>query len=143
MQEHPLDLGGALKERTVSVYAAGRSVQAALEWDERPPWRVTLRIPGLVPVEACGSDLFKCLLTVLEQVGHEGWKVCVVGARVDAWPSRMSSQMGGASVVYVHTMGVQAREKDLRPIFDDAPCDVIGTVKDGRSVDSERNGLRA
>lgn len=131
-------------KRAVSVCAAGRSVQAALEWDERPPWRVALRIPGLVPAEAGGGDLFECLLTVREQVGREGWKVCVMGARVDAWPSRMSSQMGGASLVYVHTMGLQAREKDLRPIFDDAPCDVVGTVAEQRQfrtqwVESLRN----
>ena len=41
----------------------------------------------------------------------------------------MSSQMGGASLVYVHTMGLQARAEDLRPIFDDTPCDAVGSVE--------------
>jgi hypothetical protein len=59
-------------ERRVSVCMAERSVQASLEWDERPPWRVALRIPGLEPVEASGDDLFECLLAVREQVGGTG-----------------------------------------------------------------------
>jgi hypothetical protein len=119
-------------ERAVFACTADRSVHATLEWEERPPWQVTLRIPGLEPAEASGNDLFRCLLAVREQVARTGWKVCVVGARVDAWPSRMSSQMGGASTVYVHTMGLQARESDLRPIFDDAPCTAVGSAEEQR-----------
>jgi hypothetical protein len=75
----PLVPGGALMERTVSVCKAERSVEAFLEWDERPPWRVALRVPGLEPAEASGNDLFECLLAVREQLGRAGWKVCVVG----------------------------------------------------------------
>jgi hypothetical protein len=119
-------------ERTVLACTADSTAQASLEWDEGPPWRVVLKIPGCESAEASGRDLFESLVAVREQVAGSGWKVCVTGARVDAWPSRMSSQMGGGLLVYVHTMGVQAREKDLRPIFDDAPCEVIGAVEDQR-----------
>jgi hypothetical protein len=49
----------------------------------------------------------------------------------------MSSQMGGAALVYVHTMGLQAREKDLRPIFDDAPCAAVGSVEEQRQFKTQ------
>jgi hypothetical protein len=42
----------------------------------------------------------------------------------------MTSQMGGAALVYIHRMGSPARHADLCPIFDDAPCDVIGLVEE-------------
>lgn len=119
-------------ERTVLVCAAASLAQVSLEWDERPPWRVVLKIPGCEPAEASSNDLFESLAAIREQVMRSGWKVCVNGARADAWPSRMSSQMGGGLLVYVHRMGAQARDKDLRPIFDDASCDLIGTVEDQR-----------
>jgi hypothetical protein len=118
-----------LMEKTVIVCASGKSVQAVLEWDERPPYRVVLRIPGIESAEASGKDLFECLAGAREQVARSGWTPCLVGARIDAWPSRMSSQMSGGSLVYVHTMGRQAREGDLRDIFDDAPCDAVGSVE--------------
>jgi hypothetical protein len=119
-------------QRTVVACSAEGSVQATFEWDERPPWRVVLKIPGREPVEALGKDLFESFAVVREQVAPDGWKICVTGARVDAWPSRMSSQMGGSLLVYLHTMGLQALEKDLQQIFDDSPCDTIGTVEDQR-----------
>jgi hypothetical protein len=132
-------------ERIVLVCNDQSSARASLEWDERPPWRVVLKIPGCEPAEASGNDLFVSLAAVREQIAGSGWKVCVTGARIDAWPSRMSSQMGGSLLVYVHTMGVQAREKDRRSIFDDAHCDLIGTVEDQRQfrtrwLESLRNG---
>ena len=81
-------------------------------------------------MEASADDLFGCLTVIRLGAARSGWQVCVVGARTDAWPSRMSSQMSGATLVYVHTVGRQARDEDLYPIFDDAPCDAIGSVEE-------------
>lgn len=67
----------------------------------------------------------------------EGQISADVDTQVDAWPSRMSSQMGGAALVYVHTMQLQAREKDLRSIFDDAPCAAVGSVEEQRQFKTQ------
>jgi hypothetical protein len=117
-------------KRMVRVCAAGHVAGAELEWSDRPPWRVILRIPDADPLEASADDLFGCLTVIRLEAARSGWRVCVVGARTDAWPSRMSSQMGGAALVYVHSVGRQARDEDLYPIFDDAPCDAIGSVEE-------------
>lgn len=119
-------------KRVVGVCFAdgGARTAAELEWTDRPPWSVVLRIPGADPIEASADDLFACLSGVRRAASQIGWRVCVAGARADAWPSRMSSQMGGAALVYVHVLGRPARNEDLRPIFEDAPCEAVGSVEE-------------
>jgi hypothetical protein len=119
-----------MMRRSVRVHSSGGPTEAELEWTEHPPWRVVLRIPGMDPLQASADDLFGCLTAVRLEAEQEGWKVCVAGARTDAWPSRMSSQMGGAALIYIHSIGLPARDGDLCPIFADAPCDAIGSVED-------------
>jgi hypothetical protein len=118
-----------MTQRFVRACSGDRVTEAELQWSERPPWHLVLRIPDVHPLEASADDLFACLAAIRQQAARIGWRICVAGARTDAWPSRMSSQMGGASLVYVHTMGLQARAEDLRPIFDDTPCDAVGSVE--------------
>jgi hypothetical protein len=121
-----------MKRRTVTICNAEHSGEAFLEWTDRPPYRVVLSIPESDPIESTAYDLFECLLDVRAQAEGRGWRICVVGARKDAWPSGMSSDMGGATLVYIHTLGRQATGEDLRPIFDDAPCELIGSVEEQR-----------
>lgn len=130
-------------KRTVQVCAAGRHAEATLEWTERPPWRVVINIPELDSLASSSFDLFECLLELRERAADSGWRVCVVGARRDAWPSGMSSDMGGAALVYIHVLGRQASGEDLRPIFDDAPCDLIGSVQEQKEFMAQwRESLR-
>jgi hypothetical protein len=119
-------------KRIVCVCSADGAAraQAELEWSDRPPWSVVLRVPGAAPIEGSADDLFGCLAVVRREASRSGWRVCVAGARTDAWPSRMSSQMGGAALVYIHALGRPARNDDLRPVFDDAPCEAIGSVEE-------------
>jgi hypothetical protein len=113
--------------RDIKVSKDNTVVTASLQWTETPPWHVALSIPGALAAESASYDLFQCLLEIRERISADGWKICVAGARRDAWPSGMSSDMGGAWLIYVHTLGRQAGEHDLRPIFDDAPCDKVGS----------------
>jgi hypothetical protein len=134
---------GAIIKRTVTIRSAERRAEAILEWTDRPPWRVTLSIPGLDPFESLAYDLFECFTDVRERAASSGWQICVVGARRDAWPSGMSSDMGGAALVYIHTLGRQADGDDLRPIFDDAPCELIGSAEEQKKFRTQwRESLR-
>lgn len=121
-----------MMKRVVRVCSAdGRAqAQAEVEWTDRPPWSVVIRLPGTDPIEASADDLFACLREVRRSASRMGWRLCVAGARTDAWPSRMSSQMGGAALVYVHVLGQPSRDDDLRPIFDDAPCEAVGSIEE-------------
>jgi hypothetical protein len=124
-------------EREVTITCDGSLSRARLEWTDQPPWRVVMHLPGLSPVESSGEDLFACLSAIRQIIDRNGWHVCVEGARTNAWPSRMSSQMGGARMVYILSLGRQARHSDLRFIFDDAPCETVGSVEEQRAF-SER-----
>ncbi len=121
-----------MSKRVVGVCSADGAAhaQAGLEWSDRPPWSVVLSIPGAVPIEGSAEDLFGCLSVIRQEASRSGWRVCVAGARTDAWPSRMGSQMGGATLVYIHVLGRQARNGDLCPIFDDVPCETIGSIEE-------------
>jgi hypothetical protein len=136
-----------MMRRIVRVCSAdGAQAAAELEWTDRPPWSVVLRLPGADPIEESAGDLFACLLAVRRAASEIGWRVCVAGARTDAWPSRMSSQMGGAALVYVHALGRPARNEDLHPVFDDAPCEAVGSVEEQsefrrRWLESLRDGV--
>jgi len=119
-------------KRTVTICTPGLHAEAMLEWTDRPPWRVLLSIPGIDTIESTAYDLYECLLEARGHAAASGWRICVVGARRDAWPSGMSSDMGGAALVYVHTLGRPVDGDDLRPIFDDAPCELVGSVEEQR-----------
>jgi hypothetical protein len=134
---------GAVMKTNVTVCGTGRHSEAMLEWTERPPWSAVLSIPGVEPLESSGDDLFECLIELRERAAESGHRICVVGARRDAWPSAMSSDMGGAALVYVHRLGRQADGGDLQPIFADAPCDCVGSIEEQREFMAQwRTSLR-
>ena len=132
-----------MMKRNVTVCRAGQHGEAVLEWTERPPWEAVLSVAGAEPLESTGDDLFDCLLELRERAAESGYRICVVGARRDAWPSGMSSDMVGAALVYVHRLGHPADGGDLQPIFADAPCDSVGSIEEQReSMEQWRKSLR-
>jgi hypothetical protein len=114
--------------RTVTVCKGERKMLGSLNWVEKPPWRLTLEIPGEEVFESISHDLFECLKNIRLNMAPHGLTICVAGARRDAWPSGMSGDMGGASLVYIHRVGRQPSYEDLVPIFDDASCELIVSV---------------
>ena len=63
----------------------------------------------------------------LEMEKH-GYFILCNGARKDAYPSRMSRQMGGGRKVYLFKNGIPAQREDLVDIFEPTEYEHIGTV---------------
>jgi hypothetical protein len=77
--------------------------------------------------EARGADLFFCLQTIRRQIEPNGWKLCVNGARRNAYPSRLSCEVSGGYWVYVLRRWWPARKVF---IFGSAPTRSIATVSE-------------
>lgn len=77
-------------------------------------------------------DIFGCLCELRKFLEKEDWNILCNGARVDAYPSTMSRQMGGGQKLYLLKVGEQPKRNDLVNIFDRAAPDKIGTVDEQR-----------
>jgi hypothetical protein len=62
----------------------------------------------------------------------QGWQILCNGARVDAYPSRMSRDMCGGTRLHILKMGQKAQRSDLVRIFDPAELENVGTVEEQR-----------
>lgn len=55
---------------------------------------------GASPRRTHASDAFEALCLLREELEPQGWRVGVVGARIDVWPSGMARDQGGGQVAY-------------------------------------------
>jgi hypothetical protein len=83
------------------------------------------------PIRVSGSDLFDALDAVRRSFERKGYFLCCNGARIDAYPSAMSRDMGMGLKVYISEMGKPGGE--LVETLDPAPFDRISTVDDQKS----------
>ena len=129
-------------EDVVSVRAVeGNGVQAEweVEWkygNEEFSLAVSKYGGGLIRT-ARGPDLFDAFCEIRRDLEGEGVRICVSGARIDAYPSGMAREMGGGQMVYLlrrpSMIGKLIRLPYLRPrklvyIFSPAPCHLVATV---------------
>jgi hypothetical protein len=94
------------------------------------PWTLEFANDVLGHATFSGPDLFECLSQLRQWLGARGYQILCYGARIDAWASSMSRQMGGARKVYVTRMGLSATRADLLPTFGEASLDRLGTVEE-------------
>lgn len=73
-----------------------------------------------------GDDWFDALQQIRLQLETEGYIPLCNGSRIDAHPSRMSRDMSGGTVLYLHRQKWKARKRVY--IFDPATKDKVGTV---------------
>ncbi|MEV0029843.1 hypothetical protein [Nocardia sp. NPDC050793] len=89
--------------------------------------------------DADGGDVFDAFAAVRSEPGARGFRFLVVGARLDCWPSGMSSSMSGGVLVYRHyrsalqrlvhdLVDVVSRRGTRRYIFDAAPVSRVATA---------------
>ena len=73
------------------------TVRASLTW-RREGWRyaVTLSSDGFDPVEEVADDAFEALCRVRDHLEPRGWRIGVVGAQADVWPSGMARAWNGS-----------------------------------------------
>lgn len=93
------------------------------------PWFIELSLDGKQTFKLEGSDLFDCLCTLRTKTDVLGIKILCNGARIDAFPSPML-QSSGARKIYITEIGKQALRENLVNIFDEAPAEKVGTVKE-------------
>jgi hypothetical protein len=99
--------------------------------------RMTLRADGLGEWSAPGEDFFDALCNLRLGLEAGGLRICVTGARVDAYPSGMSRDMGGGQMVYLlRPRGLvgrllgrrRGRTGRLVGLLSPAPCERVGSV---------------
>jgi hypothetical protein len=123
-----------MKERIIKLLKPnGDVVDTRVKFTDTPPWCIEAIVDGLQVLEFHGGDLFDCLCKLRTELDKLGIKLLCNGSRIDAYPSRMSRDMGGAKKVYLLTMGQQGRLEDLVDIFDEAPAERIGTVEEQKA----------
>ncbi|MDG3007307.1 hypothetical protein [Paludisphaera mucosa] len=97
---------------------------------DSPPWSLEFENDVLGRIALAGPDLFECLCQLRHWLASKDFRILVNGARIDAWPSSMARQMGGARKLYVTRIGSRAVFEDLVPIFGETTADKLGTVKE-------------
>ncbi|MGB3532108.1 MAG: hypothetical protein WBA13_01180 [Microcoleaceae cyanobacterium] len=78
-------------------------------------------------------DIFDCLCQLRVFLESKGWNILCNGARINAYPSNMSRDMGGGMKLYQLKLGKPPERSDLIRIFDRAEPEQIGTVKEQRA----------
>lgn len=79
---------GAIQDATVAWHPEGRQ------------WVVTVDSPAFGRAEGRAADAFDALCRVRELLEQSGWRVGVVGAQPDVWPSGMARDQGSGLVAY-------------------------------------------
>ncbi|MEC4895430.1 MAG: hypothetical protein SAL07_19015 [Oscillatoria sp. PMC 1051.18] len=80
-----------------------------------------------------GRDIFDCLCQLRVLLEEKGGNILCNGARIDAYPSPMSRDMGAGIKLYRLKLGKRPQRSDLLRIFDKAEPEQIGTVEEQRA----------
>src|SRR5262249_13668868 len=76
-----------------------------------------------------GHDAPDCLKLLRQEMERDGCLVLCAGARVDAYVSNMSRDMGLGTVYYILRMGQMFSKDETVKIFDPASPEIVGTIE--------------
>ena len=96
--------------QTIEASRDGVVHQATIAWQLTPDyrWLVSIESSAFEAFEARANDAFEALCIVREHLEPQGWRLGVVGAQIDVWPSGMARDQGGGKKAYRMTAdGVQ------------------------------------
>ncbi|MCK6080964.1 hypothetical protein KZX37_10975 [Microbacterium sp. EYE_5] len=104
--------------RRITVARGDERVDATIAW-RRDGWRyaVTISSDAFATVEEVADDAFEALSLVREHLEPAGWRIGVVGAQADVWPSGMARDQGGGLRAYRLT---ETQVGDLVDVFEPA-----------------------
>jgi len=80
------------------------------------------------------EDAFEALCRIRVRLERDGCMILCNGARKDAYPSRLSRQMGAGLSVYAFKDGQPARIEDRLDTFGPAGADQVGSVAEQRTM---------
>jgi len=78
------------------------------------------------------DNWFGALLKFRLRIERDGYLLLCNAARKDAYPSRMTLQMGGGRKIYILSSGLQTSDEDLVDVLGMATIDQVGTVEEQR-----------
>lgn len=113
------------------MYAAdqsGAKQSCVLEYALGNPVEMSITCAAFESIAVTSDDLFEALSLIRMVLEERGYLILCNGARTDAYPSRMSRQMGEGGKVYLFKNGRQAERKDLVSMFDLTEFKQVGTV---------------
>jgi hypothetical protein len=106
----------------------GDNEVCVLEYASGNPVAISVSCTVLGTFSVSADDLFEALSLIRLEAEKHGYLILCNGARTDAYPSRMSRQMGKGGKLYVFKTGIQAQREDLVNIFERAEFQQVGTV---------------
>lgn len=104
-----------------------------IEFTQGTPIVMEARSKRFGVVSFTGDNLFDILSRLRLLIEREGYLLLCNAARRDAYPSRMTLEMGGGRKLYILRHGVQARREDLVDVFGAASIDQVCTVAEQRA----------
>lgn len=113
------------------VLPSGEREQCELRVVSESPIKVVLQTHN-GPVEGIGADLFDAICTLRGHLEQSGGRLLCNAARTDAYPSRMSREMGSGRMVYILRTGMPASRADLVDMFEPADSMLVGSVDEQR-----------
>lgn len=101
-----------------------------LEYSPQPPWTVLLTLKSKIYESGICGDLFEGMVIIRQQLESGGWLVLCNASRLNAMPSAMSREMGGAKMVYLHSTGAHPSRQDAVFIFAPIDSEMAATVRE-------------
>jgi hypothetical protein len=87
--------------QSIPMLRDGVVTSATMAWRyEKGGWVVEITSPEFDPVQAREDDAFEALCTVRDRLEPLGWRIGVLGAQADVWPSGMARDQGGGLSAY-------------------------------------------
>jgi hypothetical protein len=92
------------------------------------PWVIEFTCPTIPKIIFSDNDLFECLIQLRKKLSQLSCIPLCNGARYDVYPSRMSREMGGGIMGYIHQIAKHPTDKDLVNIFEYAESNMVVSV---------------
>jgi len=122
---------------TIAVQIAhepGQSEVCDIDLVQSRPVELRIQSRHLGSMAFTGDDVFEALVALRLRLEQDGYLLLCNAARKDAYPSRMSREMGGGRKIYLLKQGMQAHREDLVDVFAAATYDQVATVAEQRST---------
>jgi hypothetical protein len=118
-----------MKTIEISINTGDTVEKARIECDRQKPALIFTMKNGLKKTYAA-SDLYVCLGML--RADFPNIKFLCKGAKLNVYPSRMSSQMSGGVVAYELCMGKTTGQDDIVNIFDYEDMDITNDIEQQR-----------
>jgi hypothetical protein len=118
-----------MDSRTLMIQLSqGNTQEGLIKFSLSPPWVIEFTCSTIPKIIFSDNDLFECLIQLRQKLAQISYIPLCNGARCDVYPSRMSREMGGGIMGYVHQLNKHPTNDDLVNIFDYAELSMLVSV---------------